>query len=151
MHLYVAVRARPHLGLSVTSYACVLPCLQFEPAVIADMMTWLTGNGLEAFDVKPFLVGGANARIVPDTRDKTMTRPPTTDTELEKVRSLAYNPAGGKQVDIWIPVCDGAKLPTGIYPKSLTHAKAKVQRMLDAQSVYNKFMNWILKVCSRPL
>ena len=96
----------------MTFGALVCTFLQFVPEVIADMLVWVTRNGLEAFDVKPFLVGGDQARIVPDTRDKTMTRPPTTDTELEKVRSLAYNPAGGKQVDIWIPVCDGAKLPS---------------------------------------
>ena len=134
----------------MTFGALLCTFLQFVPEVIADMLVWVTRNGLEAFDVKPFLVGGDQARIVPDTRDKTMTRPPTTDTELEKVRSLAYNLAGGKQVDIWIPVFDGAKLPSGVYPKSLTHAKAKVQRMLDTQSVYKKFMNWILKVCTGP-
>ena len=49
-------------------------------------------------------------------------------------------------MDILIPVCNMNKLPEGIYPKSLTHPKAKVQRMLDAESVYKKFLHWILKV-----
>ena len=119
--------------------------LQFNPDFITDMLAWVPSNGLEAHDVRPNLVGGARARVCPDTRDKTMTRPPTTDTELERVRSLAFsdNPLS---IDIWMDISNTALIPAGVYPKSMTHSGATLRRMLETDSVYHKFINWVVKV-----
>lgn len=117
--------------------------------MVADLLTWVSKNGLEVYDIRPFLVGGAQARLSDDQRTKTMSRPPTTDTELESARSLAYDPGdpmGGTNIDIWMDVSNPDKFPAGIYPKSLTHPKAVVQRRLEVDSVWGKFLNWVVKV-----
>ena len=119
--------------------------LQFNPDFITDMLAWVPSNGLHVHNVQPNLVGGAQARVCPDTRDKTMTRPPTTDTELERVRSLAFS-ENSLPIYIWMGISDTAMIPAGIYPKSMTHSGATLRRMLETESVYHKFMNWVVKV-----
>ena len=120
--------------------------LQFNAEFIADMLSWVTVNGLEAFDVQPYLVGGDQAPLKSDTRKATMTAPPSTDTELERVRSLAYSKNGKSGIDIRMDVTDFNSLPMGIYPKSLTHDKAVVQRRLESDSIFKKFLYWVVKV-----
>ena len=90
--------------------------LQFNAEFIADMLSWVTVNGLEAFDVQPYLVGGDQAPLKSDTRKATMTAPPSTDTELERVQSLVYSKDGKSGIDIWMDVTDFNSLPMGIYP-----------------------------------
>ena len=112
------------------------------------MLSWVTVNSLEAVDIQPYLVGGSQAPLKDDTRKSTMTSAPPTDTDLERVRSLAYSPSAMPGLDIWMDVTDFAKLPKGIYPKSLTHDKAVVQRRLESDSIFKKFLYWVVKASS---